>query len=228
MAQLSMKSGAAKLDELPTTAAVEAEMKQIHLRNTFVPKHWNNLSTKQKDKILEAFMFVEKKKSGQVKGRLVVNGKMQRGHISKDEASSPTAHSESIMLTGVIDAMEGRDVATGDIPNAFVGVVVTDEDKDYRVLIRLRGRVVDILCKIAPDVYKYKRYVTVNKKGEKTLIVQCMNALYGTMVASLLYYKKFVKSLKRNGFKMNPYDPCVANKTVDGKVLTVCFHVDDV
>jgi len=66
------------------------------------------------------------------------------------------------------------------------------------------------------------------KKGEKTLIVQCMNALYGTMVASLLYYKKFVKSLKRNGFKMNPYDPCVANKTVDGKVLTVCFHVDDV
>jgi hypothetical protein len=27
---------------------------------------------------------------------------------------------------------------------------------------------------------------------------------------------------------MNPYDPCVANKTVDGKVLTVCFHVDDV
>ena len=226
MAQLSMKSGAAKLGEIPVAAAAEAELKQIHMRSTFVPKHYKNLTAKQRDQILEAFLFVEKKKSGQVKGRLVVNGKMQRGHISKDEASSPTAHSESIMLTGVIDAMEGRDVATGDIPNAFVGVVVTDEDKDYRVLVRLRGRVVDILCKIAPDVYK--RYVTVNKKGEKTLIVQCMNALYGTMVASLLYYKKFVKSLKRNGFKMNPYDPCVANKIVDGKVLTVCFHVDDV
>ena len=26
---------------------------------------------------------------------------------------------------------------------------------------------------------------------------------------------------------MNPYDPCVANKTVDGSGLTVCFHVDD-
>jgi hypothetical protein len=86
--------------------------------------------------------------------------------------------------------------------------------------------VVDILRKIAPDVYK--PYVTVNKKGEKTLIVQCMNALYGTMVASLLYYKKFVSSLKRNGFKMNPYDPCVANKIFYGKVLMVCFHVDDV
>jgi hypothetical protein len=61
MAQLSMKSGAAKLGELPVTAAVEAEMKQIHMRDTFVPKHWKDLSTKQKDQILEAFMFVEKK-----------------------------------------------------------------------------------------------------------------------------------------------------------------------
>ena len=55
----------------------------------------------------------------------------------------------------------------------------------------------------------YLEYVTTNKKGEKIMIVQCMNALYGTMVASLLCYKKFVKSLKRNGFRLNPYDPCV-------------------
>jgi hypothetical protein len=47
------------------------------------------------------------------------------------------------------------------------------------------------------------------------------------MVALLLYYKKFVKSLKSKGFKLNPYDPCVANKQVKGEQLTVCFHVDD-
>ncbi len=58
-------------------------------------------------------------------------------------------------------------------------------------------------------------------------MLQCMNALYGTMVASLLYYKNFVTSLKKEGFVLNQYDACVANKTVDGKVLTVCFHVDD-
>jgi hypothetical protein len=54
-----------------------------------------------------------------------------------------------------------------------------------------------------------------------------MNALYVTMVASLLFYKNFVTSLKKEGFVLNPYDGCVANKTVNGKVLTVCFHVDD-
>jgi hypothetical protein len=51
--------------------------------------------------------------------------------------------------------------------------------------------------------------------------------VYGTMVAALLYYKKFVKSLKSKAFKLNPYDGCVANKIVKGKQITICFHVDD-
>ncbi len=67
----------------------------------------------------------------------------------------------------------------------------------------------------------------VGKKRKKQLLVQCLTALYGTMVASLLYYKKFGKSLKSKGFKLNPYDPCMANKQVKGEQLTVCFHVDD-
>ena len=29
------------------------------------------------------------------------------------------------------------------------------------------------------------------------------------------------------GFEVNPYDPCVANKIVDGTQMTVCWHVDD-
>jgi hypothetical protein len=74
---------------------------------------------------------------------------------------------------------------------------------------------VDILVTIAPDVYG--EYVTIGKKGEKQLLVQCLNASFGTMVASLLYYKKFVKSLRSKRFKLNPYNPCVANKQVDGE-----------
>jgi hypothetical protein len=47
------------------------------------------------------------------------------------------------------------------------------------------------------------------------------------MVASLLYYKKFCKTLTDAGFTFNPYDPCVADKTINGFQLTICFHVDD-
>jgi hypothetical protein len=225
MVQLSMKAATAKFGEVRTRKACVNEVKQIHMRDTFVPKHWKELTTKQKQQVLEAFIFVEQKKDGTDKARLVINGAMQRGHITKDEASSPTAYNESIMLTAVVDATEERDVATVDIPNAFVQTVVADEEEDYRVIVRLRGRIVDILCEIASETYL--PFVTANKKGERILIVQCMNALYGTMVASLLYYKKFVRGLKREGFRLNPYDACVANKRVDGKVLTILFHVDD-
>jgi hypothetical protein len=81
------------------------------------------------------------------------------------------------------------------------------------------------MVSIAPDVYG--QYVTVGKKGKKQLLVQCLTALYGTMVALLLYYKKFIKSLKSKGFKLIPYDPCVANKQVKGEQLTVYFQVDN-
>ena len=83
----------------------------------------------------------------------------------------------------------------------------------------------DTLCEIAPKVYL--DYVTTNKKGEKVLLVQCMNALYGSMIASVLFYKKLVASLKENGFQLNQYNPCMANKAVGGEVHTICFHVDD-
>jgi hypothetical protein len=92
-------------------------------------------------------------------------------------------------------------------------------------LILIRSPLVDILVSIAPNVYG--PYVMIAKKDEIKLLVQCLTALYGTRVASLLYYKKFVKSLKSKGFKLNPYDPCMANKQVKGEQLTVCFHMDD-
>ena len=47
------------------------------------------------------------------------------------------------------------------------------------------------------------------------------------MVASLMFYKKLAAALKSYSFEYNPYDACVANKVVGGKVLTICHHVDD-
>ena len=46
-------------------------------------------------------------------------------------------------------------------------------------------------------------------------------------MASLLYYRKFHDSLKSIGFEFNPYDPCVANKIINGNQMTIRFHVDD-
>jgi hypothetical protein len=64
----------------------------------------------------------------------------------------------------------------------------------------------------------------MNSKGVNSLLVECYNAIYGTMVAGLLYHCKFSSSLKNRGFTVNPYDPCVWNsgsgimKVAQGKV----------
>jgi hypothetical protein len=114
-------------------------------------------------------------------------------------------------------------VAIIDIPNAFIQTRIEDE-KDMAA-IKLRGVLVDVLVALAPDVYK--PYATKGKKGVSQLIVQCQNALYGTMIASLLYYRKFTKRLTNDRYIINPYDPCVANKMIDGKQMTIVYHVDN-
>ena len=45
--------------------------------------------------------------------------------------------------------------------------------------------------------------------------------------AALLWYKKLRKDLEEIGYVFNSYDPCVANKMINGKQMTVRFHVDD-
>ena len=107
-----------------------------------------------------------------------------------------------MILTAIVDAKERRDVATDNIPNAFFQTVITNADAQHCIIVRLRGALVGMLVEIAPKVYS--PYVTTNKKGKKVLLVQCMNALFGSMVASLMFYKKLVLALKLYGFKYNP------------------------
>ena len=109
------------------------------------------------------------------------------------------------------------------IPNAFIQTRVEDE-KDMAI-IKIRGILFYVLVDLAPDVYK--ELFTTDKKGVKKLVAQCQNSLYGTMVASLLYYRKFVNSLTYIGFVLNPYDPYVANKVIGGSQMTIFFCVDD-
>eukprot|EP00957_Ditylum_brightwellii_P099999 7620754-Ditylum_brightwellii.AAC.1 len=53
-------------------------------------------------------------------------------------------------------------------------------------------------------------------------------ALYGMIVSSLLFYKKFRTDNESIGFEINPYDVCGVNRIVNGKQHTVTWHIDDV
>jgi hypothetical protein len=111
---------------------------------------------------------------------------------------------------------------TLDIPNVFVQTEISlGGDK---IIMKIRGQLVDILLELCPGVYD--DYVIIEGK-HKILYVRMLKALYGMLISSILYYKKFRKDIESIGFEVNPYDICVANRKVNGKQQTVTWHVDD-
>ena len=66
--------------------------------------------------------MIKEKIYGRIKGRTVADRKNQRNMYSKEETSSPMVSNDAFMLSliTIIDAMEGRDVATADIQGAYL------------------------------------------------------------------------------------------------------------
>ena len=89
----------------------------------------------------------------------------------------------------------------------------------------LRGKLAEMVVRIDPSMYR--EYVMYSKNGLPMLYLRLSKALYGMLRAALLFYKRLRSDLEDRGFVVNPYDPCVANKMVDGAQITVCWHVDD-
>jgi hypothetical protein len=147
----------------------------------------------------------------------------ENGYREKD-AASPTAALESIMITGVIEAKEERDVMTCDIPNAFIQALLPKKDPgEDRVVMKITGVLVNMLVDINPELYG-PAVVLENRK--KVLYIEVLKAIYGMLEAALLWYKTFRKDLE-DIVIFNPYNPCVANRKVQGLQQTILFHVDD-
>ncbi len=139
--------------------------------------------------------------------------------MAKEEAAAPTVALESVIVTATIDAKEKREVVTINIPGAFLHA----DNKDY-VIMKMNGSLAELMVKTDPKIYR--KYVTI-EKGRQVLYLCLQKALYGMMKSISQFYKKLIKELKEMGFEINPYDPCVANKLVSGKQMTVRWYVDD-
>ena len=111
----------------------------------------------------------------------------------KEDSTSPSVTTESIFITSVINARENREVTIVDLPGAFL---YAENDQD--VIMFMRGRLAELMTMIAPQMYR--KYVTI-EKGQKVLYVKVQKSLYG--------------------FEVNPYDPCIANKVINGKQMTI-------
>ena len=154
-------------------------------------------------------MFITKKRCGHIKARGCADGIKQRSYMTKEEIISPTVATESLMLSCTIYSREKRDVTTVNIPVAFMQAHIERE-----VDMKLEGLMPDMFAKLDPDLYsKHIR----TEHGKSVLYVRLQKALYDTLQASLLFWKRLTTLLEDWYFKANEYDRCVMNKTINGK-----------
>ena len=79
---------------------------------------------------------------------------------------------EALLLKLVVDAYEGREVATFDVPGAYLHALIPD---GKTILLKMRGVFVDIMCRINKEYTKHVLF----EKGKKVLYVKVLRASYG-------------------------------------------------
>ena len=88
----------------------------------------------------------------------------------------------------------------------------------------MKGRLAELMSLIAPQIHR--KYVMV-ENGQNVLYVKAKKALYCMLKSTLLFYKKVRADLESIGFKVNSYDPCIANKLINGNHMTMIWIVDN-
>ena len=112
-------------------------------------------------------------------------GNKQRTYdgYEKSAGSSPTVTTKGLILTTAIDAFEGRELAIVDIGTAFL-----QADNNEEILMKLRGKIVELLVQLEPTMYW--KYFIVEHEGETILYIRLLKALYGILKSALMFYKK--------------------------------------
>jgi hypothetical protein len=120
----------------------------------------SDVNKKIRFKALNYLMFLKRKRCGKVKARGCADGRPQREYISKDESSSPTVSIYALMTSCLMDAIEGRKVATCDIPGAFLQA---DWPADRDCYLKFEGAMVSMICDIDP---KHKKNIVYGRNGK--------------------------------------------------------------
>ena len=102
---------------------------------------------------------------------------------------------EALFTTLLIHIFEVRDVATFDIPGAYIHAKMP---KDKTVVLKLKGKFVSIMCEINPE---YKQHVRIEVKTS-VLYLSVLRTLYGCIESEIQWYILYKPTLEKSfGFE---------------------------
>jgi hypothetical protein len=97
--------------------------------------------------------------------------RLEEGY-DKNAASSPMVSNDNRQIMCAIDAHQGRDVATIDLPSAYLHTPY----KGPEVLMVLRGRLAELMVEVNPE--QYIPFLIYTSKGVALLYVRMNKAMY--------------------------------------------------
>lgn len=151
-----------------------------------------------------------------LKARLVARGNEMDETLYEDR-SSPTISTIYVMIILSIAARAKRKIRVLDIGNAFLEASMKSGEDVYVKLDPVTSRILYMIDDtIVPLMGEHGKFVARLDK-----------APYGCIKSAKLWFDKLTDVLVGYDFIPNPYDECVMNKTVNGKQITIGFHVDD-
>ena len=131
------KQGQVKID------ALFKEFPQVNKQSVFTPMMASPLLREDKKDSLLSINQIKKKRCGKTKGRLVTDVRKQHKLYAKDKIMSMTVSTDALLMTLVIDAMEEREVASTDVPGAYLHVTMEDH-----VILNMTGASVNVMCQV--------------------------------------------------------------------------------
>ena len=124
----------------------------------------------------------------------------------------------------MIDAKEAHDIATMDIPNAFIQMDIPYDKGQERIILKIHGALVDMLLQIDPGTYAL--YVSY-KCGEKILYTDILKAIYRMLISALMFYKNGSKICYLEDTRSISMILAFLGKLINGKQHTIVRHVDN-
>ncbi len=146
LAQYLMGAGIKRFQEKGEEGMTK-ELTQMHDMDLFCPIKRDSLTKEERAKALVLLMFLKEKQDKTVKALMCMDGQMQRDDWSKQEPTSSMLATELVLITAIVDAHKGRDVACFDIPGAFLHA---DSDKDITMI--LKGRLTELMVQVPPNI----------------------------------------------------------------------------
>ncbi len=196
-AQMSEKAGIKKFGRRAEEALM-TEFAQLEDLTVFEGLDPSTLMSEQQRTALRAINLIKEKRDGRIKGRTVADGRPQWSLYDKSETASPTVSIDALMLSLMIDAKEGCNVAMADVAGAYLKV-----DMDDFVIMKFTGKAVRIMCKMNSD---YEQFVTTNRNGQEVLYVITQGTLWVCQVRPTMV-RSFYQLSEEDGFRTKPIRP---------------------